>query len=97
MVDNFEKSMEAMVSTTFPEKKITIYPDDKPWFTEKLRKLKRERQRLFSKGRMNPKYLECKSKFDELVKIEIPKYKDKLISEVREGKRGSAYMLGLER
>ena len=91
MVDDFQKSLEALVSNTFPEKSITIYPDDKPWFTEKLRKLKRERQRLYSKGRMNPKYLDCKSKFDELVKIEICKYKDKFIAEVREGKRGSAY------
>ena len=38
------------VEITFPEKVIKIYPDDQPWFNEKLRSLKRERQRLYLKG-----------------------------------------------
>ena len=36
-------------------------------------------------------YLECQNKFDELAKVEVVKYTDKLITEVKEGKRGSAY------
>ena len=91
MVEKLQIMLEALMTSTFPEKTITIYPDDKPWFTEKLRKLKRERQRLYRKGGKNEKYLECKEKFYELVKSEISKYKDKLITEVKEGKRGSAY------
>ena len=49
MVKHLENIFERLVSSTFPERTITIYPDDKPWFTEKLRKIKRERQRLYNK------------------------------------------------
>ena len=49
MVKQLENTFERLVSSTFPERTITIYPDDKTWFTEKLRKIKRERQRLYNK------------------------------------------------
>ena len=91
MVDIFQKMLDDFVVSTFPEKTIQIYPDDKPWFTEKLRKLKRERQRLYNKGGKNQKYLDCQKQFDDLAKIEISKYKEKIINEVKDGKRGSAY------
>ena len=91
MVEIFENTLAELVSSTFPEKIIHIYPDDKPWFTEKLRQLKRQRQRLYSKGGRSQKYLACQKQFDELSKIEISKYREKIITEVKDGKRGSAY------
>ena len=91
MVEAFQNTIEALVTTTFPKKKIQIYPDDKPWFTEKLRKLKRERQRQYRKHGKQGKYLEFQKKFDELFKLETYKYKEKIRNEVKEGKRGSVY------
>ena len=91
MVNCYQKSMERIVVNTFPEKEIKIYPDDKPWYNEKLRKMKRMRQRLYMKGRRNEQYLECKKKFEELKDNEILKYIAKVKKEVKEGKRGSSY------
>ena len=65
MVGSFQTTTGGLVESTFPEKRIQIYPDDKPWFNERLRSLKRERQRLYLKGAKNDEYLECKRKFDE--------------------------------
>ena len=91
MVHILQDMLNTFVTNTFPEKIIHIYPDDKPWFSEKLRKLKRERQRLYTKAGKSERYMECKKKFDNLALVEISKYRDKIISEVKDGKRGSAY------
>ena len=91
MVETFQIMLHDLVTSTFPEKTVKFYAEDKPWFTEKLRQLKRERQRLYKKGRNNQKYLDCKKKFDELQLVEIAKYRNKIIAEVKDGKRGSAY------
>ena len=77
MVKTLQEYLEKLVFNTFPEKKIQIYPDDKPWFTEKLRNLKRERQRIYTKSGKNEKYLNCQKQFDELIRVEISKYKEK--------------------
>ena len=91
MVGSFQTTTGGLVESTFPEKRIQIYPDDKPWFNERLRSLKRERQRLYLKGAKNDEYLECKRKFDEAKEAEILKYKQKILIEVKEGSRGSSY------
>ena len=91
MVDTFQNMTDKLLSETFPIKKITISPDDRPWFNENLRKLKRLRQREYSKHGRSEKYLKIMSSFTEKSKAEISKYMNKIKSEVTEGKRGSTY------
>ena len=91
MVNIFQNLTEELVLKTFPSKKIQIYPDDKPWFNEKLRNLRRQRQRIYRKEGKNEKYLQCAKKFEDMREVEILKYKEKIENEVREGKRGSCY------
>ena len=91
MVDTFQNMTDKLLSETFPIKKITISPDDRPWFNENLRKLKRLRQREYSKHGRSEKYLKIMSSFTEKSKAEILKYMNKIKSEVTEGKRGSTY------
>ena len=91
MVQLLQNSTSELLQTVFPKKTVHIYPDDKPWFNERLRKLKRERQRLYRKGGRNEKYLKCKQKFGDMQDVEISKYKEKILKEVTEGKRGSSY------
>ena len=64
---------------------------DQPFFTEKLRSLRRERQREYQRSGKSEKYKLLKNTFDEIFRIEAHKYKTKVINEVKEGKRGSAY------
>ena len=49
MVENLENMSSSLLQKTFPEKKICIHENDKPWFTEQLRSLKRQRMREYSK------------------------------------------------
>ena len=90
MVDHLHSYFQMAVESTFPLKKITVSPDDKPWFTEDLRQLKRQRQRIYSKQGRSPAYLKVKQKFDDKMNLEEHKYKDKILAEVKEGKRGSS-------
>ena len=91
MVQRFQDTMKTLVENSFSEKQITIKSDDKPYFKENLRRLKRQRQREYYKHGRSMKYLELKEKFDEKLKIEKLKYIQKVCVEVVEGSRGSIY------
>ena len=91
MVKGFQNVTDSLLFETFPEKEIVISPEDKPWFNEELRKLKRRRQREYNSRGRSEKYLELVAIFDEKSKNEISKYKDKVMLEVTEGRRGSSY------
>ena len=91
MVQGFQSKIQRIVEDTFPEKQITILAEDKPYFTENLRKLKRQRQREYYKHGRSNKYLNIKEKFEEKLKIEKSKYIQKIYLEVSEGSRGSIY------
>ena len=91
MVEGFQNVTNSLLVETFPEKEIVISPEDKPWFNEELRKLKRRRQREYNLRGRSEKYLELVSIFDEKSKNEISKYKDKVMQDVTEGRRGSSY------
>ena len=91
MVDLFQNYTDKIVKSTFPEKMVTISDHDKPYFTEELRLLRRQRQRAYRKGGRNAKYMNLKAKFDQKLKSEAQKYTQKIIAEVAEGKRGSSY------
>ena len=91
MVDTFQNISNSLLSETFPEKEIIVTPEDKPWFNERLRKTKRQRQREYNRHGRSSKYLDLVSKFDEMFKSELSKYLEKIKMEVTEGKRGSTY------
>ena len=91
MVDGFQNVTNSIVSETFPEKDIIVSPEDKPWFNEQLRKLKRQRLREYNRHGRSDKYLKLAASFNEKSAIEIEKYKKKIMTEVTEGRRGSSY------
>ena len=53
--------------------------------------MRRLRCREYSKHGKSIKYLQIQAKFDHTLKVQISKYKDKLVSQVRDGVRGSIY------
>ena len=91
IVQNFQNTLQDVVCSTFPEKRIWIDSDDKPYFSEKLRHLKRIRQREYHKHGRSQKYLKLKENFEEKLSQEKLKYIQKIRAEVFEGKRGSVY------
>ena len=91
-MDSFEIHNKKMVDQFFPVKGVLVGPQEKLYFTEELRHLKRKRQRPNDKhGRRSRKYEMLSQSFNIKLKHEAMKYVTKLQEEVKEGKRGSAY------
>ena len=91
MVDLFQNKLQVLVTEIFPEKKIRISKEDQPYFNEHLRSLKRKRQREYTKHGKSTKYLQLKATFEEKRKCELEKYKEKILNEVANSRRGSVY------
>ena len=91
MVTRFETLTETMVKNQFPIKTVLVGPQDLPYFNEELRHLKRRRQRDYRKGKRSSQYIESKKRFEEKKIREATKYREKLVNEVKEGKRQSTY------
>ena len=91
MVEGYEKHTTMLVDEIFPLKNVSISNWDKPYFTEELQKLRRLRQRVYQKSGRSEKYLKVKLQFEEKLKSEAEKYRQKIIKEVNEGKRCSSY------
>ena len=92
MVDRFVVHSKGMVDIAFPKKEVMVGSDDKPFFNEELRQLKRRRQRAYNiQGRRSQKYANLKVAFNQKLETEAIKYRMKIEQEVKEGKRGSGY------
>ena len=92
MVDTFVNKSEEMITGTFPKKNITVSKWDKPYITEELKSLRRQRQRAYRKwGGKSKQYLRLRNQFYSKPKVEAEKYRQKILNEVLEGKRTSSY------
>ena len=91
MVDTFQLMTTDLVDIHFPLKKISVSRYDKPWITEELKLLRRQRKRKYRKEGRSPDYLKLKKEFDQKQLAEVDKYRNKIVKEVAEGKRGSTY------
>ena len=54
MVDQLQSYFKFAVESTFPLKLITVAADDKPWFNETLRQLKRKKTKTLFQARQEP-------------------------------------------
>ena len=91
MVEAFVNYSSEMLDKFFPVKTVTITPYDKPYMTEELKSLCRRRQREYRRSGKSGKYLELKNSFDNKLKTEAEKYRQKILLEVSEGKRVNSY------
>ena len=93
LTNTFETHMNHLINIHFPTKQISISPFDKPYITENLKHLRRRCQRIYQKQGRSEAYLRLKCEFKEKLQVEALKYKNKIINEVKQGKRGSAFSL----
>ena len=91
MVDEFQIAASWMVDEIFPMKAVTIIEGDQPFFTDELRQMRRQRDRAYQRGGKSQTYFSLQNKFSQKLKSEAFKYKQKILQEVKEGKRGSGY------
>ena len=89
LVELFHFFANGITDTVFPEKEISIREDDKPYFTEQLRRLKRLRCREYNKHGKSNYYTSLVTKFNDLMKTELGKYKQKLECRMQSGQIGS--------
>ena len=80
-----------MVKKHFPEKNITVTNFDKPFFTQELKKLRRQRQRVYRKYGKCEKYIALKNQFDDRLKKEAKKYQEKVENEIARGNISNSY------
>ena len=66
-------------------------PDDKPFISEDMKILKRRIMREYEKRGKSLKYLDLKKCFTGKFENEISKYTEKVLDDVRNGNRNSAY------
>ena len=67
-----------MIDAHFPLKSITLTPQDQPWITNDLKKLKRCRQREYGRHGKSSKYYELKNKFAVKQKEAVEHYTAKI-------------------
>ena len=91
MVNIFQKMTTELQDIHFPVKKVTVTAYDRPWITEELKSLRRQRQRVYRKEGRSFRYLKIKKEFDDKLKAEAAKFMNKLNDEISSGKRGSTY------
>ena len=91
LTELFEYYTGAVLNNVCPEKQVFSRPNDLPYVTEDMKVLKRSIQREYEKRGKSPKYLELKCSFDQKMKKEVLKYKDKILEDVRSGNRNSSY------
>jgi hypothetical protein len=76
LVDAFQTSASRMVNHHFPKKLVSITQGEKPYFTEELRKLRRQHDHIYQKSGKCQKYLDIQLKFTSKLKAEALKYKN---------------------
>ena len=91
LVDTFQEAAGRLVDETFPKKKVTVIEGELPYFTEDLRKTRKQRDNIYRVQGKSPKYMEKQISFKEQLKSQASKYRNKIIQEVNNGKRTSAY------
>ena len=91
LVSLFQQHCTTLVDQHFPQKTVKTSSHDSPFFNERLRLLRRQRQREYRRSGKSEKYLKIKKQFEDAYGKAAHEYKNKLVSEVKDGKRGSAY------
>ena len=78
-MDAFEGYTGSIIENIFPEKNVTISDRDKPYITEELKLIRRQRMRVYRKEGRSTKYLSLLNKFEDKMKIEAEKYHQKIM------------------
>ena len=91
LTELFEYYTGEILNIFCPTKVVLSRPSDKPWITEDIKIKKRKLQREYERKGKSIKYFELKNLYDEKLKKEAQKYKNKLLDELRNGDRNSCY------
>ena len=88
---SFETLLQDKMEEFCPLKELKLRSQDKPFITENLKILKRQKSREYTKKGKTPKYYDLAKKFKLLYASEAKKYLDKNMNALKETKPGKAY------
>ena len=91
LIDIFEFYTNGIIDAFCPQKKIFERPGENPFKREDMKILKRKIMREYEKRGKSPLYIDLKATLDDKIKSEKIKYKERVIDEVTNGTRHSAY------
>ena len=87
----FEYYTGEVLNTFCPEKRVFNRPDENPFVTEEMKTLKRSIMREYEKRNISSKYKEMKARFKHKMEIQVLKYKEKVLDDVKNGNRSCTY------
>ena len=91
MADTFEQTLKNKIDELLPTKEVKVASDDKPWYTSKLDRLNRIKQREYNKNRKSAKWKLLKTNFDTEVKREKKNFYNKKVAGLKSAKSGQWY------
>ena len=91
MVKKFEEHNENIINKIVPKKSIKVSTKDKPWMNMNLKKLRRQRQRIYAKEGKSLKYKQIKKEFEDEKRKSAESYKDKILDDLKEGRIHNSY------
>ena len=87
----FEFYNNSKTDLIFPQEVVSMFSKDKPYFTQQLRLLKRQRCGKYIKHGKSVKYKAMCYKFEEVLKSEVSKYKCKVEERIQNYQKESIY------
>ena len=91
MANEFEGKIMKKIDEILPKKEIKVTSDDKPFYTAKLDKMNRKKQREYAKRRKSPKWKVLQKKFDDELKKEKRNFYKKKIKALKTADCGKWY------
>jgi len=91
MADKFEEKLMEKIDEVLPKRQIKVASDDKPYYTAKLDKLNKKKQREYNKRRKSPKWRILKKSFDKELKKEKRNFYNKKVKAMKTAKCGQWY------
>ena len=86
---NFQNILIQKIDQFLPEKILKISSDDKPWITEKIKKMDRKKKREYHKNRQSPKYKALEKSLKRMMNQEKKKFKKNMIDTIKDYNNGN--------
>ena len=90
-VNKMQNVLENKIDEYFPTKTVKLSNKDKLWIDAELKKLDRQKKRIYYKQGKSKKYLELKNLFDSKYKKAAAEYLEENVRKLKESDPGKAY------
>ena len=86
--EKFQHVLLQKLDQFFPEKEVKFSSDDQPWITTKIKKLDRQRKRVYRKHRRSEKWFDLDKQFKQEIKSAKANFYAKTVENLKTGWTG---------